>query len=158
MPQIRHTRKASLTLIEILLVLVLLAGASFIGIKGPALLKKSRFDREVSSIVHKLELAQALMLNYRTFLIANFTQEKEGLKVEFTGGPALSPKWMDLLNKKGQFPSIKTFHWRGSLQQALTLYYEDTLASTPQGELALFNEKGGSTLLLRGFPSPIRLL
>jgi len=148
----KHRVKRSVTLLELLIVVSLIAVAfTVVGVQGPRFIKKTRFSAGVNKVIGKLSLAQEVMLNFQTDVKITFEPRDGGLEVHLQTESHVPENVLKQINHRSWIKGIERVEFNGS---ALT--FDTTLGRIPEGELRLFSGNWEETLILRGFPSRIK--
>lgn len=151
----RKITKRSVTLFEILIVMVLVSFAlGVMALPVSKALKGERFERGVDEFIQRITLAQELMLDFRCDVWLKLSQEKDAVLCTLKTEAPLPPHLMKSLNRHMRIKGITGITFR---EEPLTeLCFEGGLGSFPRGLLTLIGEKKKETLFLKGFPAHIQ--
>lgn len=140
-------RKASFTLLEMLLCVALVACAfSVLTISIPNFLGSERFEREARVVQEKLALAQELMIDCDTSV--KLILDKGQLLV--APQKSLPKSW---LRAPKRFKEIQTVLFDNQPVERLELIFDGEIAACPRGVLTLVGKKRRQrSFYLAGFP------
>lgn len=148
--------KRCFTLLEMLIVVVLIAGASsVIAIQIPKALKTERFEAAAEAVIAKINLAQALMLDYHTDVTLILTQDKRGVRCNLKLDQPIPRKVKVKIEKNIEIRGIETLAFNEQPARTIHLLFDATLGTTPRGKLLLESKKQKTTLILQGYPAKV---
>jgi len=144
------------TLIELLLVIFLIGiGVSLLSLNIPRVLKRQKFERGVDLIVHKIELAQETLLDYRADVHLAFWQEGGKLWVKITVDQPLCERLKNALNRHCEIRGVETVTFNDR-ELPFELFFDGSLGLTPYGSLhCVGGSKQRITIPLKGYPCSV---
>lgn len=151
------TYKRSLTLIEVMLVMVLIGiGLGALAFQASKALKKGKFESGVEQIMGKIALAQEIMLDFRTDVTLTLRKQQDGIECLIETLSHLPPHLEKGINRSSLIAGIDSLAFNNGGQNEIKLLFEGGLGITPKGELTLSFRDLNSTLSLKGFPAHIK--
>ncbi len=148
--------KRSMTLFEVLIVMVLIAAAlSATVIPISKALKGERFERGVDRLIAKIELAQGVMLDFQTDVQLFLIQEGNIIKSRIETHRPL-PAYLDQsLNRYNIIEGIEQMAFNNKCDD-IEIQFDGTLGTVSKGALTLISHKKRETLNLKGYPAQIK--
>ena len=159
-------RKPSITLIEILIVMTLLAVlGGVVGISTSRAIRQQQYAAGVAQMVDRLQLAQDIMLIAKGDVRVHITQESNGVAAHLEVTQPLLPALQKLVDRSGIIPGIGAFAWTEPSSHTLEsrdvwLEFKSDGTRMTRGELRLtagaLNDPGSNQnfILLPGRPEP----
>lgn len=149
--------KRSITLLEILLVMVLVGFTlGVIATQAPKAFKGGTFERGVDQIKTRIALAQELMLSYQTDVTLTLVPEKKGMWCYLETAKPLPSKLKRPVNRQAFIKGIEEACFDGVSANEIVLSFDGTLGTTSKGRLLLKGGNREAILTLKGFPSYIQ--
>lgn len=143
-------RKASFTLLEILIATFLVAIAvSATAIAIPKFLSGERFEKEVKTVENKIALVQELVIDTEQSLSLVF----DNLQLLIEPANALPKRWLRPIKP---FKEIESVSFDGEVLNRLVLQFDGQMGGCPRGRLTLSGKKKSVDLYLPGFPGQIK--
>jgi type II secretory pathway pseudopilin PulG len=150
-------KKRSLTLIEMMLVMTLIAiGLGTLGFQVAKALKKERFERGVEQVMGKISLAQEVMLDFHTDVTLTLYREGEEIECRLETDLSLPSQIEKGLNRYHTIEGIEEIAFNDEIRRKIILQFEGGVGSTPQGKLTFLGQGDAISIHLKGYPTQIR--
>lgn len=147
--------KRSLTLIEIVIVIGLIAMAfGILAFPLSKALQKEKFERGVQQMMAKLSLAQELMLDFHTDVHLTFSQsEKKRICCHIDLDLKLPDHLEKSFNRYEKIDGIEAMLCDGQVMETFTLCYDKALGTTPKTTLTFIHGDLCEKIVLNGYPA-----
>lgn len=151
-----RAKKSFFTLLEIIVVLFIISfGAILTGVKINELYREQRFLSETQQVLSRLSMAQDLMLILDTDVLVNVARNPEGkIQVWLEVEKPFEDPWTRIIEKKLTLDAIKSYKFKGDVDQKLPLLF--SLGNMSPGTLSLFEDKRQFHIELAGYPALIK--